>query len=122
MSDVLQIDFANIEATINMLVERSANLAAKLYETTLNVANAEIECRALEGTVAVRLRESGAKVTEGYVTSVVDADDDVCTLRQRHKMAVAELAKIRADLDNMHDIRRMLVAWMNGQSKSGIEV
>ena len=122
MSDVVQIDFANIEGSVNALIERGAKLANDLYTVGLDVAKAEIECKALEGTVAVRLRDSGVKVTEGYVASVVDSDPDVIALRKKYRNATAVLAKIRADLDCLHDTRRMLVAWINGQSKAGIDV
>lgn len=122
MKEMFQIDFANIEGSINALIERGAKLANDLYAVGLDVAKAEIDCEALEGTVAVRLRETGVKVTEGHVASVVDSDPDVIALRKKYRNATAVLAKIRADLDCLHDTRRMLVAWINGQTKAGIDV
>lgn len=119
----IQLDFSSPENCINTIVKRGDDLAALLYSTSTDVYKAEEALLMATAKLSLSVRSNTAvKMTEGMVQAAIDADADLSLLRLKAAECKARLSAIRAELDNLHDTRRMFVAWMQGQRAAGLEV
>ena len=116
----LAIDFGSPEATIQNIVAAGADLVALLEQETVAAANAKILLEKAESDVAMALRNSGVKVTEGYVDSAVDGDTNVVALREKSERLAARVNGIKASLDNVDRAYGLFKTWMLGQRPVGL--
>lgn len=119
----VQLDFSSPENCIKNIVKKGDDLAALLYSASTDVYKAEEALLMATAKLSLSVRSNtGVKVTEGMVQAAIDADADLSLLRLKAAKCKARLSAIRAELDNLHDTRRMFVAWMQGQRAAGLEV
>lgn len=116
----LAIDFGSPETTIVNIVKAGEDLVALLQQETESQGLAKIELEKAESDVAMALRNSGVKVTEGYVDSAVDGDTNVVGLRQKHERLCARVAGIKASLENVDRAYGLFKTWMLGQRQIGL--
>ena len=86
----------------------------------VELGTAEINLKQLEANAGIAVRNSREKCTEGLVASMVDADANVCDARKGVERLQARMNAIRLAVDNLHDTRRMFVAWMAMQKQAGV--
>ena len=114
------IDFACPENTIKRIVEVGDALIAETFQCSVELGTAEINLKQLEANAGIAVRNSREKCTEGLVASMVDADANVCDARKGVERLQARQNAIRLAIDNLHDARRMFVAWMAMQKQAGV--
>ena len=66
------------------------------------------------------IRNSGVKVTEGYVDSAVDGDGNVVALREKYERLAGRVAGIKASLENVDRAYGLFKTWMLGQQAAGV--
>jgi hypothetical protein len=119
----VQLDFSSPENCIKTIMNEGDALAALLYNASTDVYKADEALLHATAKLSLGVRSNTAvKMTEGMVQAAIDADADLSLLRLKAGECKARLSAIRADLDNLHDTRRMFVAWMQGQRAAGLEV
>ena len=116
----IDIDFAAPEATIRRIVAVGDALVAETFQCSVELGAAEINLKQLEANAGIAVRNSREKCTEGLVASMVDADANVCDARKGVERLQARQNAIRLAIDNLHDTRRMFVAWMAMQKQAGV--
>lgn len=116
----VEIDFACPEETIKRIVDVGDALIAEAYEVSVELGTAEVNLKQLEANAGITVRNSREKCTEGLVASMVDADANVCDARKGVERLQAQSNAIRLAVDNLHDTRRMFVAWMAMQKQAGV--
>ena len=116
----LAIDFGSPEATIVNIVKAGEDLVSLLQQETESQGLAKIELEKAESDVAMAIRNSGVKVTEGYVDSAVDGDTNVVGLRQKYERLSARVAGIKASLENVDRAYGLFKTWMLGQRQIGL--
>jgi len=117
----MKFNFGNPEVSIQEIADINAECIDQLYKTGCEVAEAECLLRQHTAQVSLNVRNSGVKVTEGHVSSVIDGDAELNELRKKVERLKVKLSCIRQELEANHDNRRLLEAWYNAQSKSGIQ-
>lgn len=116
----MKFDFGNPETSIQEISNNSSDYIDKLYSAGCELADAEAVLRQRTAEVSLKVRDSGVKVTEGYVSSVIDGDTELNELKVKVDKIKIKVSCIRQDLESVHDDRRLLEAWYNAQSKAGI--
>ena len=116
----LAIDFGSPEATIVNIVKAGEDLVALLQQETESQGLVKIELEKAESDVAMAIRNSGVKVTEGYVESAVEGDTNVVGLRQKYERLSARVAGIKASLENVDRAYGLFKTWMLGQRQLGL--
>ena len=115
----VEINFAAIESTIKQITDKSDQISMDTFKSGCELGEAEVELSRVEANVALGVRNSGQKVTEGTVADAVSVDPNVIAMRNKVARLRAKSAAIRNDAENIHGVRRMIVAWMAGQTKAG---
>jgi len=119
----IQLDFSSPENCIKNIVKEGDDLTTLLYTASTDAYNAEEALLKATAKLSLSVRSNTAvKMTEGMVQATTDADGDLSLLRLKAAECKARLSAIRTDLDNLHNTRRMFVAWMQGQSKAGLDL
>lgn len=116
----LAIDFSSPELTIQNIVKAGEDLVALLWQETVAVGMAKIAVEKAESDVAMMIRNSGVKVTEGYVDSAVAGDGNVVALREKYERLAGRVAGIKASLENVDRAYGLFKTWMLGQQASGL--
>ena len=116
----LAIDFSSPELTIQSIVKAGDDLVALLGQETVAAGLAKIAVEKAESDVAMAIRNSGVKVTEGYVDSAVDGDANVVSLREKYERIAGRVAGIKASLENVDRAYGLFKTWMLGQQTSGV--
>jgi len=116
----LAIDFGSPEATIVNIVKAGEDLVSLLQQETESQGLAKIDLEKAESDVAMAIRNSGVKVTEGYVESAVDGDGNAVGLRQKYERLSARVAGIKASLENVDRAYGLFKTWMLGQRQIGL--
>lgn len=116
----LELDFASPEKTIKEIVATGTALVDMLAPATTELGRAEVELEKSESDVAMQIRNSGLKVTEGYVSSAVDGDGNVVALRNKVEGLAGKVAGIKAAIDNLDRAYGLFKTWMLGQRPVGI--
>lgn len=119
LKNELTIDFATIENTIKGIAKKGDEISMDVFTSGKELGEAEVELSRIEAAAALQVRNSGQKVTEGMVADAVSVDPNVVAMRLKIARLRAKSAAIRNDAENVHGVRRMIVAWMTGQSKAG---
>ena len=115
----VEINFAAIEATIKQITDKSDQISMDMFKSGCELGEAEVELSRIEAQTALGVRNSGQKVTEGTVADAVSVDPNVVAMRNKVARLRAKASAIRNDAESIHGVRRMIVAWMSGQTKSG---
>lgn len=116
----LAIDFSSPELTIQNIVKAGEDLVALLGQETVAAGLAKIAVEKAESDVAMVIRNSGVKVTEGYVDSAVDGDGNVVALREKYERLAGRVAGIKASLENVDRAYGLFKTWMLGQQAAGV--
>ena len=116
----LKIDFSSPEATIQNIVKAGEDLVNLLGLESTDMGLAKIALEKAESDVAMAIRGSGVKVTEGYVDSAVDGDTNVVELRAKYERIAGRVAGIKASLENVDRAYGLFKTWMLGQQASGV--
>lgn len=116
----LAIDFSSPELTIQNIVKAGDDLVALLGQETVAAGLAKIAVEKAESDVAMAIRNSGVKVTEGYVDSVVDGDGNVVALREKYERLAGRVAGVKASLENVDRAYGLFKTWMLGQQATGV--
>lgn len=116
----LAIDFSSPELTIQNIVKAGDDLVALLGQETVAAGLAKIAVEKAESDVAMAIRNSGVKVTEGYVDSAVDGDGNVVALRERYERLAGRVAGIKASLENVDRAYGLFKTWLLGQQATGV--
>jgi hypothetical protein len=116
----LAIDFSSPELTIQNIVKAGEELVALLGQETVAAGLAKIAVEKAESDVAMAIRNSGIKVTEGYVDSAVDGDGNVVALREKYERLAGRVAGIKASLENVDRAYGLFKTWMLGQQAAGV--
>ena len=122
LKNELAIDFATIENTIRGIAKKSDDISMDIFNSAKELGEAEVELSRIEASAALQVRNSGQKVTEGTVADAVSVDPNVVAMRMKVARLRAKSAAIRNDAENIHGVRRMIVGWMAGQSKAGMDL
>lgn len=116
----LAIDFSSPELTIQNIVKAGEELVALLGQETVAAGLAKIAVEKAESDVAMAIRNSGVKVTEGYVDRAVDGDGNVVALREKYERLAGRVAGIKASLENVDRAYGLFKTWMLGQQAAGV--
>ena len=116
----LAIDFSSPELTIQNIVKAGEDLVALLGQETVAAGLAKIAVEKAESDVAMAIRNSGVKVTEGYVDSAVDGDGNVVALREKYERLAGRVLGIKASLENVDRAYGLFKTWLLGQQTAGI--
>lgn len=116
----LAIDFSSPELTIQNIVKAGEELVALLGQETVAAGLAKIAVEKAESDVAMAIRNSGVKVTEGYVDSAVDGDGNVVALREKYERLAGRVLGIKASLENVDRAYGLFKTWLLGQQTAGI--
>lgn len=116
----LAIDFSSPELTIQNIVKAGDDLVALLGQETVAAGLAKIAVEKAESDVAMAIRNSGVKVTEGYVDSAVDGDGNVVALREKYERLAGRVAGVKASLENVDRAYGLFKTWMLGQQATGV--
>ena len=116
----LAIDFSSPELTIQNIVKAGEDLVALLGQETVAAGLAKIAVEKAESDVAMAIRNSGVKVTEGYVDSAVDGDGNVVALREKYERLAGRVAGVKASLENVDRAYGLFKTWLLGQQTAGI--
>lgn len=116
----LAIDFSSPELTIQNIVKAGEDLVALLGQETVAAGLAKIAVEKAESDVAMAIRNSGVKVTEGYVDSAVDGDGNVVALREKYERLAGRVLGIKASLENVDRAYGLFKTWMLGQQSAGV--
>ena len=116
----LAIDFSSPELTIQNIVKAGEELVALLGQETVAAGLAKIAVEKAESDVAMAIRNSGVKVTEGYVDSAVDGDGNVVALREKYERLAGRVLGIKASLENVDRAYGLFKTWMLGQQAAGV--
>jgi len=115
-----KFNFSSTECTCNDLAKQKDLLIRELYRIGCESIQAASDVKSAEAALSLQIRNSGVKVTEGYVSSAIDADTDIVALRLKADKKALELSCVRNDLTGIHDDYRMFNAWMESQNAAGI--
>lgn len=113
-------NFSSPETTIQELSEKKDLLIGELYRVGCESIDATSDVKAAEAALSLNIRNSGVKVTEGYVSSAIDADADIVALRKKADKKALELSCVRADIAGVHDDYRLFTSWQESQNAAGI--
>ena len=115
----VEINFAAIEATIKQITDKSDQISMDMFKSGCELGEAEVELSRIEAQVAHGARNSGVKVTDAAAAELISIDPNVVAMRNKVARLRAKAGAIRNDAENIHGVRRMIVAWMTGQTKAG---
>ena len=126
MSDVkeivvpaLVINFASPEATIQSFAEVADALTAKMKVVANAAFETESAYRVVRANAELIIRNSGIKVTEGGVSSALDADKNVEDARRISERAELAVAGVRADMANLDGKLGLFKEWLRSQRPVG---
>lgn len=116
-----KLDFAKPEYTMQCISETGKNACDQLFQTQLNLAEAEVDLKAAVADTYLRAREQLIKPTEAMVGAAVDCDENI--IRKRRAVAKLDAQKIALmkHFESIHGDRRMFTAWFLAQSRTGME-
>lgn len=116
----LTINFASPEATQDSIGAVSDALTANLKKAANAAFEAESAYRTVRANAELAIRNSGIKVTEGYVSTAIDADKSVEDARRISEKAQLTVAGIRADMANLESKVSLFKEWMRSQRPVGV--
>jgi len=121
---VLKIDFASPEATIQSFCDVDDHLTSLLTTKTAELCDAKLSHDKTRANAEVAIRNaaasSGNKVTEGYVSALIDKDDDVGGTRAKSDRLECEVSSLRAAIASLERKHSLFKNWLAGQRPIGL--
>lgn len=114
----VKLQFTNIENTIQMIIDERDRLIEELFQAGKEEIELAQTLKEQTARTSVEIRNNLGKVTEGFVNAAVDSNEELGMLKVKHGKAALKVSCIRAELDGVHETRRMFTVWMEGQNAS----
>lgn len=115
----VKIDFGNIEGTIESFDATDQKLLALLSEKNNELIKVQVDANTVSGTAEMALRNSGAKITEGYVKAALTVDEKVNKAVLAAETLANDVSTIKNAIAALNRAFSLFKAWLKGHYNLG---
>lgn len=115
----VKIDFGNIEGTIESFDATDQKLLALLSEKNNELIKVQVDANTVSGTAEMALRNSGAKITEGYVKAALTVDEKVNKAVLAAETLANDVSTIKNAIAALDRAFSLFKAWLKGHYNLG---
>ena len=115
----MKIDFGNIEGTIESFDATDQKLLALLSEKNNELIKVQVDANTVSGTAEMALRNSGAKITEGYVKAALTVDEKVNKAVLAAETLANDVSTIKNAIAALDRAFSLFKAWLKGHYNLG---
>ena len=115
----VNIDFGNIEKTIKSFDETDQLLLAMLSDKNNELIKKQVEANSISGSAEMALRNSGAKITEGYVKAALTVDEKVNKAMLSADTLANDVSTIKNAIAALDRAFSLFKAWLKGHYNLG---